>query len=139
MLVERLGEFDRAEAERALAAVELLCRTPAGVEALAGGRSGAAAALVKVMMRVSERATEYAAGALLALCTAAEECRREEAAAGAVTQLLLLVQSDCTERAKRKAQTLLKLLRDSWPLDCFVRDSHDFACSEVVLLPFSYS
>jgi hypothetical protein len=45
--------------------------------------------------------------------------------------LLLLVQSDCTDRAKRKAQMLLKLLRDAWPEDS-VGNSDDFLCSEVV-------
>ncbi|KAF3435421.1 hypothetical protein FNV43_RR22510 [Rhamnella rubrinervis] len=53
---------------------------------------------------------------------------------GVLTQLLLLVQSDCTDRAKRKAQLLLKLLRDSWPQDSLT-NSDDFACSEVVV-PF---
>lgn len=90
--------------------------------------------LVRMILKVSDRATEYAAGALLALCSASEQCRREAVAAGVVTQLLLLVQSDCTERAKRKAQLLLKLLRDSWPEDS-IGNSDDYACSEVVV-PF---
>lgn len=82
-------------------------------------------------MKISDRATEYAAGALLSLCSGWEELQRDAVAAGVVTQLLLLVQSDCTERAKRKAQLLLKLLRNSWPDDSVVY-SHDYGCSDVV-------
>uniref|UniRef100_A0A7N2LF08 Uncharacterized protein n=1 Tax=Quercus lobata TaxID=97700 RepID=A0A7N2LF08_QUELO len=45
-------------------------------------------------------------------------------------------QSDCTDRAKRrakrKAQLLLKLLRDSWPEDS-IGNSDDFPCTEVVI------
>jgi len=91
----------------------------------------AAVALVKTILKISDRATEYAAGALLALCSASEQSQKEAVCAGILTQLLLLVQSDCTDRAKRKAQMLLKLLRDSWPEDS-VGNSDDFVCSEVV-------
>ncbi|CAN6452540.1 unnamed protein product [Victoria cruziana] len=105
---------DRRDAERALATLELLCRTRAGCEALTG-HALAVPLLVKAVLRVSDRATESAAGALLALCRASEARQRDAVGAGAVTQLLLLVQSDCTERAKRKAQLLLKLLLSAWP------------------------
>ncbi|CAL9218310.1 unnamed protein product [Arabidopsis halleri] len=130
ILIDRLAaDFDRCDTERGLATVELLCRLPEGCAAF-GEHALTVPLMVKTILRVSERATEYAAGALLALCTAEERCRDEAAAAGLVTQLLLLVQSDCTERAKRKAQMLLKLLRDSWPDDSTV-NSDDFNRSEV--------
>ncbi|KAG2255201.1 hypothetical protein Bca52824_074495 [Brassica carinata] len=130
-LIDRLAaDFDRCDTERGLATVELLCRLPEGCAAF-GEHALTVPLLVKTILRVSDRATEYAAGALLALCTAEERCRDEAAAAGLVTQLLLLVQSDCTERAKRKAQMLLKLLRDSWPDDTLVNDD-EFGRSEVV-------
>lgn len=133
VLVDRLGDLERGDAERGLATIELLCRVPAGCTALAG-HALSAPLLVRMILKVSDRATEYAAGALLALCSASEQCRREAVAAGVLTQLLLLVQSDCTERAKRKAQLLLKLLRDSWPEDS-IGNSDDYGCSEVVV-PF---
>ncbi|KAG7594645.1 U box domain [Arabidopsis thaliana x Arabidopsis arenosa] len=130
ILIDRLAaDFDRCDTERGLATVELLCRLPEGCAAF-GEHALTVPLMVKTILRVSDRATEYAAGALLALCTAEERCRDEAAAAGLVTQLLLLVQSDCTERAKRKAQMLLKLLRDSWPDDSTV-NSDDFNRSEV--------
>ncbi|KAL6956503.1 U-box domain-containing protein 26 [Sarracenia purpurea var. burkii] len=129
-LIDRLADFEKCDAERALATVELLCRIPSGCDAFAG-HALTVPLLVKIILKISDRATEYAAGALLSLCSASEQCQREAVAAGVLIQLLLLVQSDCTERAKRKAQMLLKLLRDSWPEDS-IANSDDFACSDVV-------
>ncbi|KAJ1399072.1 Zinc finger, RING/FYVE/PHD-type [Sesbania bispinosa] len=134
VLVDRLPDFEKCDAERALATVELLCRIPGGCAAFAG-HALTVPMLVKIILKISDRATEYAAGALLSLCSESEKCQREAVTAGVLTQLLLLVQSDCTERAKRKAQLLLKLLRDSWPQDS-IGNSDDFACSQVVVVPF---
>lgn len=134
ILIDRLAaDFDRCDTERALATVELLCRTPEGCAAF-GEHALTVPLLVKTILRVSDRATEYAAGALLALCTAEERWKEEAAGAGVVVQLLLMVQSECTERAKKKAQKLLKLLRDSWPdyNNNSFANSDDFACSQVV-------
>lgn len=129
-VIDRLADFEKCDAERALATVELLCRIPSGCAAFAG-HALTVPLLVIIILKISDRATEYTAGALLSLCSASEQCQREAVAAGVLTQLLLLVQSDCTERAKRKAQMLLKLLRDSWPEDS-IANSDDFACSDVV-------
>ncbi|KAJ0264470.1 U-box domain-containing protein 25 [Hirschfeldia incana] len=136
ILINRLAseDIDRCDAERALATVELLCRTPEGCAAF-GEHALTVPLLVKTILRVSDRATEYAAGALLAICTAEERWREEAVAAGVVVRLLMMVQSECTERGKRKGQKLLKLLmRDSWP-DCSFASSDAFGCSEVVV-PF---
>lgn len=129
-LIDRLAEYEKCDAERALATVELLCRIPVGCEAFSA-HALTVPLLVKIILKISDRATEYAAGALLSLCSASERAQGEAVAAGVLTQLLLLVQSDCTERAKRKAQMLLKLLRDSWP-DESIANSDDFAGSDVV-------
>nr|DAD21512.1 TPA_asm: hypothetical protein HUJ06_022975 [Nelumbo nucifera] len=128
-LIDKLADFEKCDAERALATVELLCRIPAGRSAFAE-HALTVPLLVKIILKISDRATEYATGALVSLCSASEQLQRDAVAAGVVTQLLLLVQSDCTERAKRKAQLLLKLLRDSWPEDS-IANSDDFACSDV--------
>ncbi|KAF2321132.1 hypothetical protein GH714_034295 [Hevea brasiliensis] len=130
ILIDRLADFDKCDAERALATIELLCRVPAGCAAFVE-HSLTVPLLVKTILKISDRATEYAAGALLALCTESEQSQREAVSAGILTQLLLLVQSDCTDRAKRKAQMLLKLLLDSWPEDSS-GNSDNFVCSEVV-------
>ncbi|KAL2254635.1 U-box domain-containing protein 26 [Sesamum indicum] len=129
-LIDKLAEFEKCDAERALATVELLCRIPSGCAAFAS-HALTVPLLVKIILKISDRATEYAAGALLSLCSASERAQQEAVAAGVLTQLLLLVQSDCTERAKRKAQMLLKLLRNSWPHDSLA-NSDDYAGSDVV-------
>ncbi|KAE8667454.1 U-box domain-containing protein 26 [Hibiscus syriacus] len=129
-LIDRLAELDKCEAEQALATIDLLCRIPSGCSAFAS-HALTVPLLVKTILKISDRATEYAAGALMALCSESEQCQRDAVNAGILTQLLLLVQSDCTERGKRKAQMLLKLLRDSWPEDC-TGNSEDFGCSEIV-------
>ncbi|KAK6241071.1 hypothetical protein QUC31_015252 [Theobroma cacao] len=129
-LIDRLADLDKCDAERALATIELLCRIPSGCSAFAA-HALTVPLLVKTILKISDRATEHSAGALVALCSESEQSQRDAVSAGILTQLLLLVQSDCTDRAKRKAQTLLKLLRDSWPEDS-IGNSDDFACSEVV-------
>lgn len=129
-IIDRLPDFEKCDAERALATVELLCRVSSGCEAFAA-HALTVPLLVKIILKISDRGTEYAAGALLSLCSASELCKREAVAAGVLTQMLLLVQSDCTERAKRKAQMVLKLLRDSWPEES-VGNSDDFGFSDVV-------
>ncbi|XP_076949089.1 U-box domain-containing protein 26-like [Bidens hawaiensis] len=129
-LIDRLPDFEKCDAERALATVELLCRSPSGCAAFAS-HALTVPLLVKVILKISDRATEYAAGALLSLCSAVERLQVEAVAAGVLTQLLLLVQSDCTERAKRKAQMLLKLLKNSWPENSGMNSDY-FPCSDVV-------
>ncbi|EPS67592.1 hypothetical protein M569_07183, partial [Genlisea aurea] len=121
-IINRLAEFEKCEAEKALATVELLCRIPDGRAAFAS-HPLTIPLLVKIILKISDRATEYASGALLSLCTMSDQTQAEAVAAGVLNQLILLVQSDCTERAKRKAQMLLKLLRNSWPQDDF--EYHD--------------
>jgi len=129
-LVEKLPDLDKCDCERALATVELLCRIPAGCTAF-GVHALTVPLLVKTILKVSNRATEYAAGALLSLCTSSEKLQHEAVDAGVLTQVLLLVQSDCTDRAKRKAQMLLKLLRDLWP-EYSVGNSDGFNRSAIV-------
>ncbi|KAK9942064.1 hypothetical protein M0R45_007753 [Rubus argutus] len=129
-LINTLADFEKCDSERALATIELLCRIPEGCAAFAA-HALTVPLLVKTILKISDRATEYAAGALLSLCSESEQSQNDAVAAGIITQLLLLVQSECTDRAKRKAQLLLKLLRDSWPEDS-VGNSDDFVCSEVV-------
>ncbi|CAA6663794.1 unnamed protein product [Spirodela intermedia] len=120
------GDLQHAYLERALATVELLCRAEGGVEVVVG-HGGAVAALVKVMAgKVSDRAAEHAVGALVAVCAASEELQREAVENGVLGWLLLMVQSNCTERAKRKAQMLLKLLRAAWPRYDSLTNSDDF-------------
>lgn len=129
-LIDRLAAFEKCDAERALATVELLCRVPPGCAAFAS-HPQTVPLLVNIILKISDRATEYAAGALLSLCSSSERTQADAVAAGVLTRLLLLIQSDCTERAKRKAQMLLKLLRDSWP-NVTLCNSDEFSGAEVL-------
>ncbi|RLM66686.1 U-box domain-containing protein 25-like [Panicum miliaceum] len=87
-----MAEGGAGELQRALAAVEQLCRAEGRRDAVVAGAKGGSAAVTVLV---------------------------EAVRAGAMSQLLLMVQGRCSERAKRKAQHLLKLLRSAWPTtDC---------------------
>lgn len=101
----------RGVVERAVATLELLCTTERGCTDVARQGGKAVAALVKSMLKVSERATEAAASSLLAICTCSQNVQRCAVQVGVIKELLLLMQSDGSERAKGKAMKLLKLLR----------------------------
>ncbi|KAJ4790270.1 U-box domain-containing protein 26 [Rhynchospora pubera] len=123
-VVRKLGEV---ETERGAAAIELMCRVEGGREALingAGGGPEAVAALVKAMG--VGRAAEHAAGALVAIVSSSDSLQIEAVKAGAMGQLLLMVQGGFSDRAKRKAQVLLKLLRSAWPSHDAVSNSDGF-------------
>ncbi|CAM0904581.1 unnamed protein product [Alopecurus aequalis] len=96
----------------ALAALEALTETDAGRRAVARA-PGATRVLVRhvFMMSSSNDGSEHAAAALLSVCRESRAARSEAVGAGVVTQLLLLLQSQCGARAKAKARALLKLLK----------------------------
>jgi hypothetical protein len=122
-LARRVAEGGCAgEPERALAAVERLCRTEGGRDAVVCG----ATAVIALVRAMSGRAAEHAAGALVAVVGGSEALQVEAVRAGAMSQLLMMVQGGCSERAKRKAQHLLKLLRSAWPTTDSMANSDDF-------------
>lgn len=112
-LIEKLSHTERSDTERALGAIELLCTTEGGCRAVAN-HALSVSVLVKVILKVSDRATEYAAGSLLSICSFSDKVQKEAVQAGIIKELLLLIQSDCTHRAKTKAMNLLKLLRTAY-------------------------
>lgn len=69
--------------------------------------------LVKMVFRVSDdhQGSESAVGCLIILCNDSLLAREEAISGGVLTQLLLLLQSQCSGRTKTKARMLLKLLR----------------------------
>ncbi|CAM0902262.1 unnamed protein product [Alopecurus aequalis] len=82
-------------------------------------RPGATAILVKMVFRVpfdhGSGSSEHAIGSLLAVCRESAAVRVDAINAGLLTQLLLLLQSQCgSPRAKSKARALLKLFRAIW-------------------------
>ncbi|XP_004240176.2 U-box domain-containing protein 26-like [Solanum lycopersicum] len=69
--------------------------------------------IVKMVFRVSSdnEASESAMNCLIILCQDFINAREEAICSGILTKLLLLLQSQCSERTKNKARMLLKLLR----------------------------
>ncbi|PAN38218.1 hypothetical protein PAHAL_7G155500 [Panicum hallii] len=106
------GGAAAAAASSALAALEALAASEAGRRAVAR-EPGAVRALVRhvFMMSSSNEGSEHAVAALLVVCRESRAARSEAAGAGVVTQVLLLLQSQCGTRAKTKARSLLKLFR----------------------------
>ena len=128
-LARRVAEGGAGEPERALAAVERLCRAEGGRDAVVAGAGGGPAAVAALVRAMSGRGAEHAAGALAAVVVGAggsEALQAEAVRAGAMGRLLLMVQGGCSERAKRKAQHLLKLLRSAWPTTDCTANSDDF-------------
>jgi hypothetical protein len=125
-LARRVAEGGAGEPERALAAVERLCRAEGGRDGVVAGAGGGPAAVTALVRAMSGRAAEHAAGALVAVVGGSEALQVEAVRAGAMGQLLMMVQGGCSERAKRKAQHLLKLLRSAWPTTDCTANSDDF-------------
>eukprot|EP00249_Psilotum_nudum_P008785 c21507_g1_i1 orf=679-1920(+) len=112
-LVECLSRVDKSDAERALATIELLCKMADARERITK-HALAVPLLKKMLLNVSNQASENAAGILLVLCNHSEQVQEAALEAGILTHLLLLLQSGCTCRAKKKARILLKLLTENW-------------------------
>ncbi|CAO2827687.1 unnamed protein product [Amaranthus hypochondriacus] len=76
-------------------------------------------ALIKMVFRVSgdDEGSESAVNCLMRLCDESMIAREEAIYGGILTQLLLLLQSQCSTRTKTRARMLLKLLRTMWPMD----------------------
>ncbi|XP_008808480.1 U-box domain-containing protein 26-like [Phoenix dactylifera] len=113
-------------ASRALAALELLLGLEAGKKA-AMEDLNAVQVLVKLVFRVSsdQEGSEHAVGSLLILCCDSARVRMEAVNAGVLVQLLLLLQAQCSSRAKTEARALLKLLRSMWSEDTGGRNFHN--------------
>ncbi|KAJ7945232.1 RING-type E3 ubiquitin transferase [Quillaja saponaria] len=101
----------------AMATIENLLGLESGKEALVNNPNGVEV-LVKMVFRVSnQECSDTAVGSLLIVCYYSCRAREEAIGAGVLTQLLLLLQSQCSNRTKTKARMLLKLLRSKWVED----------------------
>jgi U-box domain len=97
---------------KALSTLDCLIELEIGKKNLAAiGNSNFIKAIVKHIFMVSSEneGSEYAVSVLLAMCSDSSWARGEAVGAGVVTQLLLIIQSQCS-RAKTKAKALLLLL-----------------------------
>ncbi|KAK2656198.1 hypothetical protein Ddye_009250 [Dipteronia dyeriana] len=71
--------------------------------------------VVKMIFKVSDHeGSESAVNSLMSICCDSLQAREEAICGGVLTQLLLLLQSQCNNRTKTKARMLLKLLRSKW-------------------------
>ncbi|KAJ8625477.1 hypothetical protein MRB53_034007 [Persea americana] len=116
-LISYLSNPDRRHATRALTTIELLLGLESGKMALISNPN-AVHVLVKMVFRVSDHdGSESVVNSLLLICYDSLRVRKKAINAGIVTQLLLLLQSQSSGRAKTKARLLLKLLRSMWSED----------------------
>ncbi|KAK8556627.1 hypothetical protein V6N13_064648 [Hibiscus sabdariffa] len=105
---------ERRSAATAMATIEQVLGIERAKEELINDPQGVKAA-VKMVFRVSDHeGSESALNSLLMVCYESLQAREQAIAAGVLTQLLLLLQSQCSRRIKTKATTLLKLLRSKW-------------------------
>ncbi|KAI3418337.1 RING-type E3 ubiquitin transferase [Psidium guajava] len=115
--ISRTKAQERAPAVlSAMRLLEQLLGTEQAKEAILDNPQGITSALVDTLFRVSDHeGSESAVNSLILLCRDSSEAREAALKAGALTQLLLLLQSQCGDPTKTKARMLLKLLRSSKP------------------------
>ncbi|KAK8561662.1 hypothetical protein V6N12_063139 [Hibiscus sabdariffa] len=105
---------ERSSAATAMATIEQVLGIERAKEELINDPQGVKTA-VKMVFRVSDHeGSESALNSLLMVCYESLQAREQAIAAGVLTQLLLLLQSQCSRRVKTNATTLLKLLRSKW-------------------------
>ncbi|ERN08807.1 hypothetical protein AMTRI_Chr11g99850 [Amborella trichopoda] len=124
-LVECVMQADKSNVSLALAAIEHLSRIESGKKVLRENPL-AIRVLVKLVFRVSDHeGSENAIGCLLVICEESLSAQEVAINEGILTQLLLLLQSQCNSRAKTKARVLLKLLRSKRVVEpCMFGSSH---------------
>ncbi|XP_062018518.1 U-box domain-containing protein 25-like [Rosa rugosa] len=131
--ITRTEKRERSLAPLATAIIERLLGVESGKEELLNSNNNNGTggngihALVKMVFRVSwsnvdddhehHRGSESAVTSLLIVCNDSLSAREEAISAGVLTQLLLLMQSQCSNSTKAKARMLLKLLRTKWSQD----------------------
>uniref|UniRef100_A0A5B7A6N6 U-box domain-containing protein n=1 Tax=Davidia involucrata TaxID=16924 RepID=A0A5B7A6N6_DAVIN len=115
--ISSAGRRERMAAAMAMATIEVLLGVESAKEAVINHPNGVTS-LVKMVFRVSDHGGgESAVNSLMIICYDSLRAREEAICAGVLTQLLLLLQSQCSGRTKMKARMLLKLLRSMWAED----------------------
>lgn len=109
---------EKGLAPLAIAALEVLLGVESGREAVINNPNGVKV-LVKMIFKVSDdfQGSESAITSLMVICSDSLRAMEEAISAGVLTQLLLLLQSQCSGRIKTKARMLLKLLRSKRTMD----------------------
>ncbi|CAH9092196.1 unnamed protein product [Cuscuta epithymum] len=110
-VLENAQKCKTSSAPMAMRAIELLIETKTGKEAVLENPNGVKA-MVKMVFRVSDHGgSESAVSCLVILCEDSFKARERAICNGVLTQVLLLLQSQCSGRIKIRARLLLKLLR----------------------------
>lgn len=130
-VVEVVAELDGPAAERALAALELMCTVPEGSAELKA-HALAVPVMVSVMGTLAGRGREYAISVISVIYNGGngggqaeaegEETEKEKDVLPAPPEevaraVVLALQGECTARGKRKGAQLLKTLQDYGRLD----------------------
>ncbi|TKY74567.1 U-box domain-containing protein 26 [Spatholobus suberectus] len=109
-VVEAAPELDGAPAERALAALELMCTLPDGAEEVRA-HALAVPVMVTMMGKTAARGKEYAIG-VLAVVYGGSRADRPTAPPEEVARAVeLALQGECSARGRRKGAQLLKTLQ----------------------------
>ncbi|KAL8139260.1 hypothetical protein V2J09_005281 [Rumex salicifolius] len=114
-VVEALADLDGAAAERALAALELMCTVAEGA-AEVRAHALAVPILVTVMGKMEGRGREYAISVLAVVFGGGEEvvvCTEAPPEQVARAVVLAMQQGDCSARGRRKGAQLLKALQSN--------------------------
>ncbi|KAF8035824.1 hypothetical protein BT93_C1753 [Corymbia citriodora subsp. variegata] len=116
-VVESLMELEVTAAERALAALELMCTVAEGA-AEVRAHALAVPVMVEMMGRMEGRGREHAIGVLAVIFCGAGVGEGGEAAGVAPPEevaraVMLALQGDCSARGKRKGAQLLKALQEA--------------------------
>ncbi|KAM1068090.1 hypothetical protein ACFX2I_000091 [Malus domestica] len=114
-IISSTERHEKSLAPLAMATLEKLLGLESAREAVTSNPNGIQA-LLKMVFRVSDDhgGSESAVGSLIILCNDSLLAREEAISGGVLTQLLLLLQSQCSGGTKTKARKLLKLLRIKW-------------------------
>ncbi|KAK9742132.1 hypothetical protein RND81_03G150600 [Saponaria officinalis] len=117
-VLDALPDMEGSVAERALAALDLMCTVSEGA-AQVGAHALAVPMLVEVMGRMEGRGREYAISVLAAVYGGEDHHLWDVAPAEEVARAVLLAmqQGDCSARGKRKGAQLLKVLQENAKLD----------------------
>ncbi|GMG99070.1 hypothetical protein Nepgr_000910 [Nepenthes gracilis] len=115
-VVESLADLEGAPAERALAALELMCTVAEGA-AEVKSHALAVPMLVAVMGNMEGRGREYAISVLAVIFGGAGDQVGAAPPEEVARAVVLAMQGDCSARGKRKGAQLLKTLQENGRLD----------------------
>ncbi|GLT53919.1 hypothetical protein SLA2020_271540 [Shorea laevis] len=111
-VVEVAPELDDAEAERALAALELMCTVPEGA-AEVRAHALAVPVMVAMMGRIAARAREYAISVLAVIYGDGDSGKDVAPPEEVARAVALALRGNCSARGKRKGAMLLKALQEN--------------------------